>query len=122
MNKREIRRYYRQIRSWLPCSSKMKHQILSEIHSSVTRFTEEHPEADFAALQSQLGTPQEIAAAYVENTGTLEILKDLRIRRRVARIVASVMLAALLMWTGLITSSWIAMNANANGYIVVTIE
>lgn len=53
------------------------------IRETVQEFVQEHPDADVAAIQAQLGTPQEIAAAYVENMETAAVLKGLRIRRRV---------------------------------------
>lgn len=61
------------------------------------------PDADVAAIQAQLGTPQEIAAAYVENMETAAVLKGLRIRRRVLFAVCVTTLAILISWVALVT-------------------
>lgn len=99
---RAARRYYRKVRSWLP-GGKMRRYVMTQIRETVQEFVQEHPDADVAAIQAQLGTPQEIAAAYVENMETAAVLKGLRIRRRVLFAVCATMLAILISWTVLVT-------------------
>ena len=99
---RAARRYYRKVRSWLP-GGKMRRYVMTQIRETVQEFVQEHPEADVAAIQAQLGTPQEIVAAYVENMETAAVLKGLRIRRRVLFAVCATMLAILISWTVLVT-------------------
>lgn len=99
---RAVRRYYRKVRSWLP-GGKMRRYVMTQIRETVQEFVQEHPDADVAAIQAQLGTPQEIAAAYVENMETAAVLKGLRIRRRVLFAVCATMLAILISWTVLVT-------------------
>ena len=74
---RAARRYCRKVRSWLP-GGKMRRYVMTQIRETVQEFVQEHPDADVAAIQAQLGTPQEIAAAYVENMETAAVLKGLR--------------------------------------------
>ena len=99
---RAARRYYRKVRSWQP-GGKMRRYVMTQIRETVQEFVQEHPDADVAAIQAQLGTPQEIAAAYVENMETAAVLKGLRIRRRVLFAVCATMLAILISWTVLVT-------------------
>lgn len=99
---RAARRYYRKVRSWLP-GGKMRRYVMTQIRETVQEFVQEHPDADVAAIQAQLGTPQEIAAAYVENMETAAVLKSLRIRRRVLFAVYVTTLAILISWVALVT-------------------
>lgn len=99
---RVARRYYRKVRSWLP-GGKMRRYVMTQIRETVQEFVQEHPDADVAAIQAQLGTPQEIAAAYVENMETAAVLKGLRIRRRVLFAVCATTLAILISWVALVT-------------------
>lgn len=99
---RAARRYYRKVRSWLP-GGKMRRYVMTQIRETVQEFAQEHPDADVAAIQAQLGTPQEIAAAYVENMETAAVLKGLRIRRRVLFAVCVTTLAILISWVALVT-------------------
>lgn len=123
INDRELRHYFRQIRSWLPCTRKMKRQIMEQIEDRGRDFLEQNPDADLAQLQTAFGDPQIIAAAYVENTGTAEILRSLRIRRRIVTIVVAAVTAMLLSWAVMVTWATISLsNSTNNPYIEMTIE
>ena len=111
-NDRALKRYYRAIRSWLPCSRKNKKQTLEQIRSSIESYLEQNPEADFRQVHEQFGSPLAIAASYVENMGAAEILKNLRIRKRIFVTVASAVAIILLLWAGVVT--WAAIEAERN--------
>lgn len=104
-----LNHYYKEISSWLPCSKKLKKQIIGQIQSCVEDYLAQKPDTDIAQLKNHFGDPQTIAATYVENTGTAEILKDLRIKKRIVRIVAGVMATILILWAGVVT--WAAFDA-----------
>ena len=119
---RAARRYYRKVRSWLPVG-KMRRYVMTQIRETVQEFVQEHPDADVAAIQAQLGTPQEIAAAYVENMETAAVLKGLRIRRRVLFAVCATMLAILISWTVLVTVETArAREADERSHVEIYIE
>lgn len=119
---RAARRYYRKVRSWLP-GGKMRRYVMTQIRETVQEFVREHPDADDAAIQAQLGTPQEIAAAYVENMETAAVLKGLRIRRRVLFAVCATMLAILISWTVLVTVETArAREADERSHVEIYIE
>lgn len=119
---RAARRYYRKVRSWLP-GGKMRRYVMTQIRETVQEFAQEHPDADVAAIQAQLGTPQEIAAAYVENMETAAVLKGLRIRRRVLFAVCATMLAILISWTVLVTVETArAREADERSHVEIYIE
>ena len=115
-------RYYRKVRSWLP-GGKMRRYVMTQIRETVQEFVQEHPDADVAAIQAQLGTPQEIAAAYVENMETAAVLKGLRIRRRVLFAVCATTLAILISWTVLVTVETArAREADERSHVEIYIE
>lgn len=119
---RAARRYYRKVRSWLP-GGKVRRYVMTQIRETVQEFAQEHPDADVAAIQAQLGTPQEIAAAYVENMETAAVLKGLRIRRRVLFAVCATMLAILISWTVLVTVETArAREADERSHVEIYIE
>lgn len=93
-----LRRYYWQVRQYIPGAPRLKKNVLEEIKGSVALYRVENPNADFAQIQAHFGTPLQIAAAYVENLGTAELLNRLRAQRRITRIVAGAMSAALILW------------------------
>lgn len=96
---KKLKKYYRSIRSWLPCSGKLKKKILGEIHSTIETYQAENPDADFADIEKRYGSPKQIAASYIDEMETGELLWDLRIRRRVVRTVTAAVAAAVILWT-----------------------
>lgn len=110
--------YYWEIRSWLPCSRQQKDQILSRFRDSVQSYLDANPAADFDQIRSHFGTPEQIAGAYIEELGTAEILRMLRIRRKIVAIVAGVAAAIFLIWICVV--GWAIREAyiNENGHII----
>ena len=118
---RAARRYCRSVRSWLP-SGKMRRTIMAQIKDTVNEFVQHDPDADYEAMQAQLGSPQEIATAFVENMGATEVLRGLRVRRRVLTAVLVAVLVILVSWTCLVAKATIREETSVNGHISVDIE
>ena len=123
MNNRKTRqRYLKKVRSYLPCSGKVKNQIMEQITESVDGYLTEQPEAGYEQIVARFGEPQTIAAAYVESTGTAEILRALQIRRRIVAIVAGVMAAILLSWAVVVTWAVIREKGHEPGSYSIVIQ
>lgn len=97
------KRYIRTISDALSCSGKTKKRIVSQIRDSVDDYMLQNPDADFEMIQTHFGTPQEIAASYVDEQDASRLLKKMSIKKKVLVIVAGVMATILLMWVGLVT-------------------
>lgn len=96
---KELKQYYRQIQSWLPCGGKIKRQMMASITANIEGYLAEHPQTDFAALQSHFGTPQQIAATYVDDMDTAELLGAIHNRRRILQSVIRGVTAIVAIWT-----------------------
>lgn len=86
---------------------------------SVRDFVSENPNADYRAIVSRFGIPKQIASAYVDDMDTGELLHNLRIRRKIVRIVVVTALLVITAWAGVMIY---AINHNeqmAHGYGVV---
>lgn len=118
INNRAARRYLRQVRSLLP-SGRVKRQLMEQISACVYSYLEQEPDADDAALQARFGAPEDIAAAHVESMGTSEILKKLKIHRRIMIAVIVGLLVALLVWVGSVTLISKDAHNSTHGYIDV---
>lgn len=117
-----LRRYYRTIRSYLPCSYKLKNRILDEIQNSVNGYLEEHPDADFAEIEVRFGQPQNIAAAYVGDMDTVELLSALRMRRRIVTTAVAGVLTALVMWAACLGYAIVKYDNAYHGAMEIVIE
>ena len=74
----QLRRYYWEVKSFLPCSRKLKKRCIADLKANVEGFLEQNPQAGFAAIQERFGTPRQIAAAFVEEADTEQLLRRLR--------------------------------------------
>ena len=116
---KELKAYYRQVATWLPCGGRLKKQLMERITATVDGYLAEHPEADFAALQARFGTPQQIASAFVDEMETDELLNALRTRRRIVKIVLICAATAVAIWAIAVLSLWIIGLDNTLGYGVM---
>ena len=92
--------YYRQVSAWLPCGGKCKREIMERIRANVDAYLAEHPDAGLEEIEAHFGGPREIAAAYVANLDTGELLAALRVRRRIMAAVMAAVLFVVLSWSG----------------------
>lgn len=92
------RRYLRIVRQLLPCGKKTRAAILAGITASLNAYLEQFPDATYSELEAKYGSPQQIAAVFVENTGTADILKEMRIRRRILELISFAAALVLVIW------------------------
>lgn len=100
---RDAKRYLREIRSWLPCAGRMKGKMLEEIRGRLNEFLLENSGADYSAIVERFGTPQQIAASYVNEAETGELLKKMRIRRKIVTVTFATAAILILICTALVT-------------------
>lgn len=112
-------RYLWEVREELPGNRRQKKQILSRVESSVRDFVIENPHVDYATITQRFGTPQQIAASYMEEMSTPELTQQLRIRKTIVRIVAATALVLVLLWAGVVVTALIRHVKAMNGYLIV---
>lgn len=112
-------RYLWEVREELPGNRRQKKQILSRVESSVQDFVIENPHVDYATITQRFGTPQQIAASYIEEMSTPELTQQLRIRKTIVRIVAATALVLVLLWAGVVVTALIRHVKAMNGYLIV---
>ena len=122
MNKNAYQRYKKEVRSLLPCGHGQNARIMKPFSESLDAYQAEHSEASYEELTTRFGTPDEIAATCVENTGTAELLRLLRIRRRIIAIVAGAITATFLLWAAVLAVNSILLYPEERGYFIVTTE
>ena len=114
---RDARRYYRRIRSFLPGVGKAKTAILKQLRQTLNDFAEHHPDARYEDIQAHYGTPEVVAASYIEAQDTAALLRSLRLRRRILCLIGAALAIALLMWASVIVGAIINHTAAADGYV-----
>ena len=94
---RAAKKYCRQVRLWLP-GGQIRRPIMKQLRCAVDDYIFQNPRANLSALQLHFGSPRDVAAAFVENMDTKELLRSLRIRQRVLAAAVSVALLFSIAW------------------------
>lgn len=102
----QLKRYYRQISAILPCKKPMRKDILSQLQGSVAQYRAQNPDADFPAIRSHFGTPEQIAAGYIDDQDADALIHKLRIKRRVLTAIVAALTAIVIFWGAAVT--WVA--------------
>ena len=121
-NDSTLKRYIRSISDALPCSGKVKKQIVSQMRESIIDYLEQNPDAEFTALQDHFGTPQQIASSYVGSQETSALLRKIRTRKYILSIFAAVMAIVLLIWIGVVSWGIVDARVMTEGRVGITIE
>lgn len=119
MRNKYARKYCRQVKKWLPGMGKYRQRIMERIYSAVKYFVDQHPEANYNAVEAWFGTPQQIAAEYVAQMDTREMLKSVRFGKRIITLVTAVVAALVLLWGLGIAIMIIDAHNSAHGYMEV---
>lgn len=93
----QVRRYCRTVGRYLPCSPKHKKRILGELQQQIDVFLLNSADSS-ETLEDHFGLPQEVAASYVDDMNTAELLKALHVRKRVVTGIVAGIVMLLLIW------------------------
>ena len=84
--------YLRQIRSKIPCQRSLKAGFLRQLEDEVFLYCEDHAGTDILALHAHFGTPDDVAAEFLDVIGPAAARKGLWTRKRLAILVIAVVL------------------------------
>ena len=116
MRNAQVRRYLREIQGCIPCHGKAKYEILRKIKGMIRAALSDAPEMSYEMLVARFGTPQQIAASYVDELDTPELLKKLRMRNKIIAIVCATAAIILAIWVGVVVTATRAHYSQMNGY------
>lgn len=86
-------RYLRAVRKALHCPGRQGKRLLRQLSEDIEEYCEEHPDATEEALCRRFGTPEDVAADFVEDLGGSIAVN---IQRRRNRIVTAVIVVLVL--------------------------
>ncbi len=113
---RAARQYMQAIKAMLPGGGKQKKAILNRIRTTVEEYLAENPGAAYEEILSRLGSPNQIAASCLEEMDTVEVMKQLRIKKKIVCIVTAAALAIVMLWAGVVAMATEELSDSANGY------
>lgn len=111
-------RYLWQISSALPVSVKQKWKVMSRMGTCVRDYVTENTSVDEQTIVLKFGDPQQIAATYVNEMDTEEILQHLQYRTIIIKIVVVISVIILAVWLGVVSTASMRHFNSMNGYHV----
>lgn len=100
---KELKEYYKELRSELPGSAKKRKAVIASLKSSIDCYIAENPDASFESIVESFGTAEEIANSNIEAEDSGTIRRQLGSKGEIALIVVAVLLAAALIWGASVT-------------------
>lgn len=91
------------------------------METSVLDYASKNPDADYSEIAARFGSPQQIASSYVDEMETEELLWNLKIRKKIVRIVAIIAALVVVLWLGVVTFEYIYNTDVTNGYYEIAI-
>jgi len=116
---KELKKYYRQIRTWFP-GGRIKKELMKQIKISVQEYINNNPGISFSAVQAHFGSPQLIAAAFVSEMEPEELLRNLRVRRRIIAIIVCAVILMVAIFSISLLTAWLADLSISFGYTVIS--
>ena len=111
LSEKELKKYYKQIKSNLPMYTSKEKKFISDLQSSVCEYIEAKPECIMDDIVERFGTPNEIVQTYLEGVEDIDP-KKLKLYRRKIKIIIGVLLVALIT----VTAYTIYIHSDANGH------
>ena len=121
MHNAQERRYLREIQESLPCTGKVKRGITRKINGMIDDAMLDESDLTYEMLVKRFGTPQQIASSYVDEMDTPELLRKLRIKKKVFAVVCATAAIILAIWIGVVVTATQAHYNSMNSFGVETI-
>ena len=115
---RDGRRFLHEIKGAIPCTGKMKKNLLKEMGDNICSYIAEYPEADYQSMIKRFGEPREIVSSYIHEMDAKEISRRLRIGRKCGFAALTAICLIVLLWVGAVYSAMSNHISNEAGYIV----
>ena len=103
----------------LPCRRRQKQQILCKVRARALAWLEQNPSLPFAEFEKLFGSPQAIAASYLEQMDASEVLSKLTIRKKILLTIAAAAAVALLIWAAGVITAVSDFNKGTRGSVTV---
>lgn len=119
---KSARKYMKDVRRLLTCKGSQKRRIISELQCSIGTYLADNSDADYEAIVLRFGQPEQIAASLVEGMSTNELLRNLRIRKKIISLVLCAVIAIVAIWLGTAGAAYVKYMDEEDGYFDIAID
>ena len=104
--------YLSKVSKALICDKKQKKAVLDQLRADVEDYLSENSEATVADIEGCFGTPESIAASFMENVDTVKLKRSLDLKK----IIVIAVVIALAIYALFVVISLIDVHDEAHGY------
>ena len=112
MGKGAVDLYLKQVKKELRCPAKQKRAFLAELETGLRELAQEKETVSMEQLTAAFGTPQKLAADFMETLDTKEVKEAFTWKK----LVLIGVLAVVLIWLVAVVTLWIDGHNDINGY------
>lgn len=106
-NERLVKKYLRKIKRLLPACRKDKSDIINMIKDNLEIKTADNSSKDISEIIEEFGAPSDVAAAYIEQMGTAQIIERFAFRKKIVMAVLFLVIGILFIWGIYVTAIFI---------------
>ena len=118
---RQLNKYYHNVRSLLPCDRKTKQRILTDLRANIANYLQINSCVHFEDIQTNFGTPEEIAENYIGVSSAEDIRKGTSFARKLITILTIAAVAAIIIWVISVRTAWTEFRNDESGHNEVEI-
>lgn len=122
ITERERKQYLNQIEKLLVCKGAQRKQFLNSFEDNMDEYLRDNPDADFAQLQKDMGTPQEIANAFLENEDASKIKKRMTFKKWIILGIVCVLIITVVFFVCTFIDSYKARRGSFNNTVTEHVE
>lgn len=108
----KLKRYYKQINSYIPKKYPHRQDIISSIHQDISSYVAEHPDISYEDIITHFGTPEEMTLSFAESLSLEDIISTSRKQHRIHIIFISISFVFLCVLTALISYYYLAIKTD----------
>lgn len=95
-----LKRYYKQIDSYIPKKYPHRQEIISSIHQDISSYVSEHPDAGYEDILEHFGTPEEMTLSFAESLSSEDIVSTTQQHQKKHRMVLAFTIISLFIVIG----------------------
>lgn len=99
----KLKRYYKQINSYIPKNYPHRREIISSIHQDITSYVSEHPDISYEGIIEHFGTAEEMTLSFAESLSLEDIVSTSRKQHRIHVVFISIAIVFLCVLAALIS-------------------
>ena len=94
----DIKKYIKYVKKIIPIHSKDKKEFIQLLTQKIIEFSNEHDSCSYQDIVDKFGSPNEVAASYIETLNSDEIIKKLNKKKIINIFISVIIILCISVW------------------------